>query len=77
MTFTVPDEVARRLAAAATARGVTVDEAVVEALTEWTDHHPTESGELPELSFIGIGEGRPDLAERHDEILAEHLRDVS
>lgn len=40
MMFTVPDEVARRLAAAATARGVPVEDAVVEALTEWTRHHP-------------------------------------
>jgi hypothetical protein len=39
---------------------------VVEALTEWTEHHPAE---LPELSFIGIGEGRPDLAEHHDDVL--------
>ncbi len=77
MTFTVPDEVARRLEAAAAARGVRVEDAVVEALTEWTDHHPAEPAELPELSFIGIGAGRPDLAERHHEILAEHLRDVS
>jgi hypothetical protein len=74
MTFTVPDEVARRLAAAAAARGVDVDDAVVEALTEWAEHHRAE---LPELSFVGIGEGRPDLAEHHHEILAEHLRDVS
>lgn len=66
MTFTVPDEVARRLEAAATARGVPVDQVVVEALTEWTEHH---SGDLPESSFVGIGAGRPDLAERHDDVL--------
>ena len=39
MTFTVPDEVAPRLQAAAVARGVPVDQAVVEALTDWTEHH--------------------------------------
>jgi len=74
MTFTVPDEVAPRLQAAAVARGVPVDQAVVEALTDWTEHH---AGELPELSLVGIGEGRADLAEHHDEILVEHLRDAS
>jgi hypothetical protein len=71
MTFTVPDDVARRLEAAASARGVRVEVAVVEALNEWTEHH---AGTLPELSFIGLGEGREDLAERHNEILAESLR---
>lgn len=68
MTFTVPDEVARRLEAAATARGVPVDQVVVEALTEWTEHHPADPAESPE-SFIGIGAGRPDLAEHHDDVL--------
>jgi hypothetical protein len=53
---------------------VRVEDVVVEALTEWTEHQP---GELPELSFVGVGEGRSDLAERHDEILVEHLRDAS
>jgi class 3 adenylate cyclase len=74
MTFTIPDEVARRLQAAAAARGVPVEDAVVEALTEWTEQH---TDELPALSFVGIGEGRADLAEHHDEILVEHLRDAS
>ena len=66
MTFTIPDDVARRLTAAATARGVTIDDAVVEALNEWTQHQPAE---LADVTFIGIGQGRPDLAEHHDEVL--------
>jgi predicted transcriptional regulator len=74
MTFTVPDEVARRLQAAASARGVPVEVAVVEALTDWTEH---QIAVMPELSFVGIGAGRVDLAEHHDEVLAEHLRDAS
>ena len=45
---------------------------MVEALTNWAS-----AGTMPELSFVGIGEGRPDLAESHAEILAEHLRNVS
>ena len=35
MTFTVPDEVAGRFEAAANACGVRIEDAVVEALTEW------------------------------------------
>lgn len=74
MTFTlnVPDDVARRLQAAAAARGVSVETAMVEALSSWAAADP-----LPELSFVVIGEGRPDLAESHAEILAEHLRNAS
>ena len=66
MTFRTPDEVVRRLEPAVLRRGVTVDQVVVEAFTWWTEHH---TGEQPELSFIGIGQGRPDLAEHHDDIL--------
>jgi plasmid stability protein len=74
MTFTlnVPDDVVRRLEAVAAVRGVSVDSAVVEALTNWAI-----GDTMPELSFVGIGEGRSDLAESHAEILAEHLRNVS
>ena len=74
MTFTIPDEVARRLPAVAVALGVPVADAVVAALAEWTGQH---ADELPELSFVGIGEGRADLAEHHDEILIEHFTDAS
>ncbi len=45
---------------------------VVEALSNWATNES-----LLELSFVGIGEGRPDLAESHAEILAEHLRNAS
>ena len=31
---------------------------------------------LAPLSFIGLGSGASDLAERHEEILAKHLRDA-
>ena len=69
-TFDVPDELARRLAAAASARGISVDDAVVEAFTEWSRRQPSE---LAELTFVGIGAGRPDLAERHDELLGAFI----
>jgi len=69
LALNIPDDLARRLEAAARSRGISIETAVVEALTSWA------AGEsMPELSFVGIGEGRPDLAESHDEILAEHLR---
>ncbi len=68
------EQPAPRARAAAVARGFAVEDAVVEALTEWTDQH---TGEFPALTFVGIGEGRADLAEHHDEILVEHLRDAS
>lgn len=74
MTFTlnIPDDVARRIQAAAASRGVSVETAMLEALTNWA-----APDVMPELSFVGIGEGRPDLAEAHAEILAEHLRNAS
>jgi predicted transcriptional regulator len=71
-TLSVPDDLARRLEAAAMSRGVSVETAVVEALTNWATAET-----MPELSFVGIGEGRPDLAESHADILAEHLRNAS
>ena len=70
----VPDEVARRLHDAAASRGVSVERAVVEALTAWAERDATT---MPELTFVGIGEGRVDLAENHEQILREHLRDAS
>ena len=73
VTFTVPDEVARRLQSVAVARRVPVDQLVLEAVTEWAENH----GDISELSFVGIGEGRVDLAEHHAEVLAGHLRGAS
>lgn len=64
--FTVPDEVARRVEAAANARGMSIEDAVVEALIEWTERNPAELAELPELSFVAIGASRSDPAERAD-----------
>ncbi len=69
LALNIPDDLARRLEAAARSRGISIETAVVEALTSWA-----AGKSMPELSFVGIGEGRPDLAESHAEILAEHLR---
>ena len=78
ITLRVPVETARRIEAVAAARGETIEELAREVFGS----SPLLSdaggdGGLPPLSFIGLSEGRPDLAERHCEILVEHLRDVS
>jgi hypothetical protein len=78
IVITLPDEMVRRIGAVAAARGETIEALALEAL----DASPllADDGEgdgLLPLSFIGLGSGRSDLAERHHEILAEHLRDVS
>jgi hypothetical protein len=78
ITLRVPDETARRIEAVAAARGETIEELAREVF----DSSPLLADDgaddgLPPLSFIGLGEGRPDLAERHGEILAEHLRTAS
>ena len=66
MTFTIPDEIARRLAAAATARGVSVDDLLVEALTEWTAQHEAEPSDQ---SVIVNDEAPTDLVEGDDDTL--------
>jgi hypothetical protein len=79
ITLRVPDEIARRIEATAAARGETIEELAREVFDSspllLADDH--DDGGLPPLSFIGLGSGRSDLAERHGEILAEHLRNVS
>ena len=70
LTVNVPDDVARRLVAAATARGVTVEELAAEVLT---DHVP-DVGTAPrrrQLSFAGIGASRLGISHRVDELLAD------
>lgn len=70
MTVNVPDDVARRLEAAAAARGVTVEELAAEVLT---DHVP-DVGEAPRrrhLSFGGIGASQHGISHQVDELLAD------
>jgi plasmid stability protein len=65
VTVELPDELAERLRVLAAARGITMDQAAVEAIT----------AQLPgprRLSFAGIGDsGHDDIAERHREIITE------
>ncbi|MEK7423381.1 MAG: hypothetical protein AAB131_06005 [Actinomycetota bacterium] len=70
MTVNVPDEVARRLQAAAVARGVTVEELAAEVLT---DHVP-DIAAAPlrrQLSFAGIGASKHGISHQVDELLAD------
>lgn len=71
MTITVhlPDELAARLAAEASRRGVQVDEVAAELVSAGLDRSGTDD---PWEAFIGSGHsGRGDLARRHREILTE------
>lgn len=70
MTVNVPDDVARRLEAAAAARGVTVEELAAEVLT---DNVP-DIGAAPRrrhLSFAGIGASKHGISHQVDELLAD------
>lgn len=70
MTVNVPDDVARRLEAAAAERGVTVEELAAEVLT---DNVPDVSG-VPRrrhLSFAGIGASKHGISHQVDELLAD------
>ena len=70
MIVNVPDEVARRLEAAAAARGVTVEELAVEVLAVNTP----AVGETPRrrrLGFVGIGVSENGITGRAGELLAD------
>lgn len=70
MTVNVPEDVARRLEAAAAARGVTVEEIAAEVLTE----HASDVGDAPRrrhLSFAGIGASKHGISHQVDELLAD------
>ena len=77
MVITLPDEMVRRLEPVAAARGESVEAVALEAIDLSPLLTDDDSDGLPPLSFIGLGSGRSDLAERHNEILVERLRDVS
>jgi len=70
MTVHVPGEVARRLEAAAAARGVTVEELAAEVLA---DHVPSVEAvsRHRRLSFAGIGSSEHGISDRVDDLLAD------
>ncbi len=70
MTVNVPDEVARRFAVAAAARGVTAEELAAEVLAE----NAPEIDEVPRrrhLSFGAIGASKHGISHQVDELLAD------
>ncbi len=71
LTVTLSDELAARAVDAATTRGETLEALTVGALTSVLDENRMAG--RPNLSFVGIGTARPDLAEAHREILEGHL----
>jgi len=68
MTLNVPDDVARRLEAAAAARGVSVDELATEVLI---DNVPevASTTERRHLAFVGIGSSEHGISDRIEELL--------
>jgi plasmid stability protein len=66
----VPDEVARRLEAAAAARGVTVEEFAAEVLAENTPA-VGEASRRRRLGFVGIGASEQGISHRVGELLAD------
>ncbi len=70
MTVNVPDEIARRLEAAAAVRGITVEELVVQVLADnapQVDPAPRRR----HLGFIGIGASKHGISHQIDELLAD------
>lgn len=68
-TVMLPDEVEARLRVEAAARGISLAEAVREAIDRGLaaqPHAPRRS-----LSFVGVGEGPDDLSSRTDDRLRE------
>ncbi|MDW3216248.1 MAG: hypothetical protein R8G01_19810 [Ilumatobacteraceae bacterium] len=67
-TLHVPDELARKLAAAAAARGTTADELATELLRGHVLDAPSEQ---PKLAFVGIGASGDGISHQIDELLAD------
>lgn len=70
LTVNLPEDLAARLAAEATRRGITVDDVLAEMVA---DRLPARR----RLSFIGIGHsgGGESVAENHKEIIRAHFAD--
>lgn len=71
LIVTVPDDVARRLEAAAAARGISIDEIATEVLAAHTPEpsHPMHARR--QLALAGIGASGHGLSHRIDEMLAD------
>lgn len=75
LTLNLPEELAARLAAEATRRGITVDDLVAEMVAA---RLPAEGHDDALEAFIGSGSsGRGDLGRRHREIRAEMTKGLA
>lgn len=68
MTVNVPDDVARRLEAAAAARGVSVDEFATGVLIDNVPEVASATGRR-HLAFVGIGASEHGISHRIEELL--------
>ena len=69
LIVSLPDGLARRILAYARAQGQAAETVVVEVLERSVPLDPAvESEAKSRFSFVGIGDGRSDLAENHKEI---------
>lgn len=74
LTVTIPEALARRVEAFARAQGRATDEVIVEALEHAVPIDPeTEAAVKARFSFVAIGDGPDDLAERHKPIRRDHF----
>ena len=69
MTVELPDDVIRRLRAAAAARGISIEQLAVEALARVTAE--TEPAASVKLAFIAAGASAEGITHRIDELLAD------
>jgi hypothetical protein len=67
-TLHVPEELARKLEAAAAARGTTADALATELLR---GHILDTPAEQPKLAFVGIGASGDGISHQIDELLAD------
>jgi plasmid stability protein len=68
-TIMLPDDVEARLRVDAASRGISLAEAVREAIERGLESRPRQRRRT--LSFVGAGEGPGDLAERADDYLGQ------
>ena len=69
LTVELPDDVIRRLRAAAAARGISIEQLAVEALARVTAE--TEPAASVKLAFIAAGASAEGITHRIDELLAD------
>lgn len=70
-SISIPDDLAKRLAEEADARGVSVDEIAAEFLAE---RMPVDESPRTLAGLVGLGEsGETDISERIDEVVGQRF----